>query len=259
MNEDRSKIASNLENILNEINEKIEIANEGLLKVKVAEEFISKKRREMNLLFPKDSKIQLRYEKLSEDKFLKWWKVDKKIFVNEHSSNYQQLLTLQDIVKELLKDCDPEFLIEHISKQDNFYFPKGDIYNARRMLIKILKSAKNDIVIIDPYLDDTIFDFIELIDSEISFKLLTSSKTKKVIIKLFNDLKTTRTTIQVKQSDDFHDRYIIINEKVIWHLGASINYMGRKAFQINKVITESEINKIINDYNSWWQNGNIIV
>lgn len=259
MSSDGNTISTELERILDEINEKTSLANEGFLKTKLAEKFIQEKMRELGSLFPENSKIQLKYQRLREDKLPKYREESKLQFVSENSPLYRELFTIQDIIKELLKDCDPEFIFEHISKQNNFYFSKGDVFNARRMLIKILKSAKKNIVIIDPHIDDTIFDYFEMVDQSLDIKILTSSKIKKIIKQLFNNITTIRKNIQAKQSDDFHDRYIIIDNQEIWHLGTSINYVGNKAFQINKLVTENEINKIISDFNDWWQKGKVII
>jgi len=122
------------------------------------------------------------------------------------------------------------------------------------MVIKIMKSANNSIVIIDPYLDDTIFNYIDLIDGGIDIKLIIS-KIKKMFKELLHDLRNIRKNIDAKQMEGFHDRYIIIDGEETWHLGASINYVGKGAFQINKVTDKKTVDKIINDYNLWWNNG----
>ena len=254
MDKNKNDIINKLENILKEIDEKNSFASEGLLKNKEAEDFIMRVRRELDNLLPKDSILHRKYLRLREEKDDKYWKVEKTTFVAEHSSNYRRLFNYQDIVKELLKMSDPESLFEHLSRRNNYYYPKDNFYEAKRMVIKIMRSADSSIVIIDPYLDDTIFDFIDLIDTEINIKLITS-KTKKMFKELLNALRDKRKNVVAKQSEGFHDRYIIIDEKEIWHLGTSINYIGKNAFQINKVTEEEPINKIMKDYNLWWKNG----
>ena len=254
MDKSGNDLISKLESILKEIDEKISFANDGLLKNKEAEDFIMKVRREIDNLLLKDSIPHRRYLSLREEKDDKWWKVEKTTFVTKNSSRYRRLFIWQGIVKEILKNYDPESLVEYLSKQNNYCYSRGNFYEAKRMIIKIMKSANNSIVIIDPYLDDTIFDYIDLIDVEIEIKLI-ASKIKKMFKELFNDLRNTRKNINAKQTEGFHDRYIIIDGKEIWHLGTSINYIGKNAFQINKVTDEETINKIMKDYNLWWKNG----
>jgi hypothetical protein len=259
MDIDENIISDELERILSEINEKISLADEGLLKTKVAEDFILNKERELDKVFPEDSKIQLKFQRLREDKLSKWRKVTHSIFVTKNSPLHKELFTLQEIIQELLKDCDPLFVFEKISRQNIFYFPQGDAFNAKRIIIKILRSTVNNIIIVDPYIDDTIFDYIEIIDQGLEIKILTSTKIKKIVCQLFQNIKNIRTNIQARQLDVFHDRYIIIDEKEIWHLGTSLNFLGKKAFQIDRLVTEEESKKILNDFNNWWQKGKVII
>jgi len=247
-------IVNKLDSILKKINEKISFADEGYLKNKEAQDFVIMVMKELDNLLPKDSISHRRYLRLREEKEDKWRKVEKTTFVTKNSSNYLRLFNYQDIIKELLKMYVPEALDEHLSKQNNYYYSKGNFFEAKRKVIKIMKSAINSIVIIDPYLDDTVFDYIDLIDEKIDIKLITS-KIKKIFKELLNDLRNIRKNVDAKQSEGFHDRYIIIDGKDIWHLGTSINYIGKNAFQINKVTDKETIDKIMNDYNLWWQNG----
>lgn len=254
MNENKDDIINKLENILKEIDEKISFANEGYLKNKEAQDFIIKVSRELDNLLPKDSIPYRKYLSLIEKKEDKWWRVEKTTFVTANSSNYRRLFNYQDIIKELLKLYVPEALDEYLSKQNIYYYSEGNFFEAKRKVIKIMKSANNSIVIIDPYLDDIIFNYIDLIDAEINIKLITS-KIKKMFKELLNDLRNIRKNVDAKQSEGFHDRYIIIDEKEIWHLGTSINYIGKNAFQINKVTDKETNDKVMTDYNLWWQNG----
>lgn len=254
MDKKRNGIINKLESILKEIDEKISLASKGYLKNEEVKDLVIKIRKEFDSLFLKDSIPHRRYLRLREEKDDKWWKEEKTTFVTENSSNYCRLFNWQYIVKNLLKICDPEALVEYISKQNNYYYSQGNFYEAKRMVIKIMRSANNSIVIIDPYLDDIIFNYIDLIGAEIDIRLVTS-QIKQMFKELLTDLKNTRKNVDAKQSEGFHDRYIIIDGKEIWNLGTSINYIGKNAFQINKVIDEETINKIMKDYNLWWKNG----
>ncbi len=248
-------IVNKLENILKENNEKISLIDIGL-ENKEAMDFFNKVITELNNLIPQDSIQYRKYSYLKERKFgtTIYSKIEKTKFVTENSIYYNRLFNLQNFIKELLKMFDPETLDEYLSKQNNYYYSQGNFYEAKRMVIKIMKSAKKSIVIIDTYLDDTIFDYIDLIEVEIDIKLVIS-QVKKLFKELFSDLKNIRKNICAKQSEVFHDRFIIIDEKEIWSLGTSINYIGKKAFQINKIIDKKIFDEVIKDYNLSWQNG----
>lgn len=261
MESNEEKTSDELVRILDEVIEKISLADEGLLKTKVAEGFIINKMKEMDKILPGNSRIQLIFHKLKEDKneLLKWFSAPKSMFVPIDSSLYIELIAIKDMIQELLKSHDPLFNFEIISNQQNFYFSQGDEYNAKRVVLKIFKSAKQNIVIIDPYVDDTIFDYIEMIDKNLDIKVLTSTKTKKIIHELFQNIQSTKSNIMARQSDDFHDRYIIVDNKEIWHLGTSINSIGKKAFQINKLTEEKESIRMLDDFSIWWQSGRILI
>jgi len=257
MDKNISDIISKLENILKEIDEKVLIANEGYLKNEKAKDFIIKVSKELDELFSKDPIQYNKYLALIEKKNIRWWEEEKTIFVTENNSRYRRLVNYHDIVKEMLKIYDPKSLFKNLSKQNTYHYSQGDSYSAQRMVIKIMKSANNSIVIIDPYLDDTIFDYIDLIDTKIYIKLVTS-KVKKMFEKLLYGLMNIRENVNAKKSEGFHDRYIIIDEKEIWSLGTSINYIGKNAFDIGKITDKEAIDKIMKDCNLWWENGKSI-
>ena len=75
--------------------------------------------------------------------------------------------------------------------------------------------------------------------------LLTSNKTNisKLDIQKFNK---QYPVLKVSTSNKFHDRFIIIDNKELYHCGASIKDLGKKCFGINKIKDECIIEKIIN-------------
>ena len=107
MEGNEGKISDELVRILEEVNQKISLADEGLLKTKVAGEFITNKIKEIDEIFPDNSKIQLKYQKLREDKLSGWRTVIKSIFVPINSSLHKELFTIKDIIQEILKNLDP--------------------------------------------------------------------------------------------------------------------------------------------------------
>ena len=61
--------------------------------------------------------------------------------------------------------------------------------------------------------------------------------------KQYNNLK-------IKYDNTFHDRYLIIDKKVVYHLGASINHAGSKTFSVNKIEEDVVINSLITKTNN---------
>lgn len=129
-------------------------------------------------------------------------------------------------------------------KVNEIYFD-GQIYDAYSKIQEIFKEAKNKLVIIDSYADNTILDIIKRLNIQVT------------IITKPNNLLTTQdiakynrqyNNLTVKYDNTFHDRYFILDDSVVYHCGASINRIGYKTFSITKIndyeICKSLINKI---------------
>ena len=123
----------------------------------------------------------------------------------------------------------------------NSIFFDGQIYDAYSKIVSILKSAKDNIIIIDSYADNTLLDIISKIDKKVT--LICTNKLLKNIdldkyYKQYNNLK-------IIYNNSFHDRYFILDNSILYHCGASINHLGCKIFSINKIDDNAIKNKII--------------
>ena len=123
----------------------------------------------------------------------------------------------------------------------NSIFFNGQIYDAYSKIISILKLAKDNIIIIDSYADNTLLDIISKIDKKVT--LICTNKLLKNIdldkyYKQYNNLK-------IIYNNSFHDRYFILDNSILYHCGASINYLGHKIFGINKIEDDIMKNKLI--------------
>ena len=123
----------------------------------------------------------------------------------------------------------------------NSIFFNGQIYDAYSKIISILKLAKDNIIIIDSYADNTLLDIISKIDKRVT--LICTNKLLKNIdldkyYKQYNNLK-------IIYNNSFHDRYFILDNSILYHCGASINYLGHKIFGINKIEDDIMKNKLI--------------
>ena len=81
---------------------------------------------------------------------------------------------------------------------------------------------------------------------------------KSIFKKLYYALKTTRTNIEAKVCQECHDRFLILDASEVWHLGASINSIGKKASMVNKVSDTNEFERFLTDFRTWWSTGTII-
>ena len=149
-------------------------------------------------------------------------------------------------------------LIEHDKKFDNIFnklqlednikqriFFDGQIYDAYSLIIDIIKRAKKKILIIDNYIDDSILKMLIKKNKNVEVVILTSKKSNinNLDIKKFNK---EYPILKVAKTDKFHDRFVIIDNIEMYHLGASIKDLGKKCFGINKIEDTRIINSILN-------------
>ena len=125
-------------------------------------------------------------------------------------------------------------------ESNNHIFYEGQIYDAYLLLIDILSKAKKEIIIIDNYAGKKLFDIIKNIN--VNVKIYTENIdniSKEKYEKQYNNLEIINTHI-------FHDRFIIIDNKELYHSGASFKDLGKKCFAITKIEDNSILKELLN-------------
>ena len=172
--------------------------------------------------------------------------IEMRKFISLNGQVFERLTNMEYKLLEHDKKFDEVFdqlQLEENIKQRIFF--EGQIYDAYSLIVDIIKKANKKILIIDNYVDDSIFKMLTKKKSNIEVIILTSNKSniQNIDIQKFNKeypfLKVTRT-------NKFHDRFIIIDNKEMYHLGASIKDLVKKCFGINKIEDVKIIEKIIN-------------
>lgn len=170
-------------------------------------------------------------------------------FVNmRHYINYnknvlpRRFLLLEDKVDNNTKRIDElfdKFNPKVITKNSIFY--KNDIYDAYSVLIEIFKLAKDDIIIIDNYVGKELLDILRIINKKI---IIVTSNIDDIQKKKY--LRQYKNVLFIK-NDSYHDRFIIIDRKKVFHCGASFKDLGSKCFGINEIENKIEIDKLVNE------------
>ena len=124
----------------------------------------------------------------------------------------------------------------------NHIFYEGQIYDAYSLLIDIFKEAKKEIIIIDNYADKSILDMITNLNVKVTIVTKKFNLLKDIDIKKYNK---QYHNLKVIYSDKFHDRFIILDKKVLYHSGASFKDLGNKCFSINKMEDKEYLEIII--------------
>ena len=123
----------------------------------------------------------------------------------------------------------------------NSIFFKGDIYDAYSVLLEIFNLSSEEIIIIDNYIGNVLLDELKTINKNIIIISSNINDTlKKKYSKQYNNVKFIN-------NDSYHDRFIIIDRKRVFHSGASFKDLGKKCFGIHEIENKVEIEKLIDD------------
>ena len=160
---------------------------------------------------------------------------DRTLITNE---NYFNLINKVDSIDSRLK------IIENNEQYYNSekLIVNGELFDAITYLEGLVSKTKLFILLVDPYVDSKALNILKNTNDNIKINIITSSKSKLSKIDINSFVKQYNRKIDININDDFHDRYLFIDDKV-FHLGASINYIGKKISQINEVEDE-----VIKDY-----------
>ena len=127
----------------------------------------------------------------------------------------------------------------NMKESNNHIFYEGQIYDAYSLLIDILSKAKKEIIIIDNYAGKKLFDIIR--DINVKIKIYTENIdniSKEKYEKQYSNIEIINTNI-------FHDRFIIIDNRVLYHSGASFKDLGKKCFAITKIVEDNILEELL--------------
>lgn len=161
------------------------------------------------------------------------------------------------VLREILSEIEPDFLRSEARAPTQLYFQAGEGYQARQEFYRLLKRATKSIDIADPFLDPDVFDFVDALDPALAIRLLTGLP-KPLFVQQLRGLQAMQRTVEARSNDRNHDRFVILDGSEAWHLGTSINGLGRKACMLNRVSADPERERILADFEAWWASGSTI-
>ena len=150
-----------------------------------------------------------------KDYLLKGYCINQRM--NRIEDNMQNLM-------EKVKDIDFQISTHAIPNQGVFF--EGQVFDAYQLTSKIIRSAKQSIVLIDNYIDESTLAHLAKKKKEVNVLLLTKniSKTNTLDIKKANE---QYKGFEIKPFAISHDRFLIIDNQGVYHLGASLKDLGK--------------------------------
>ena len=136
-----------------------------------------------------------------------------------------------------------EYISEHKEKEQKIFFD-GQVYDAFSMIIDLIKKAENEIILIDNYVDIDTLNILSKKNDKVKVELYTKSNTK-LNANDINKFNLQYPKLEVKYTEVFHDRFLILDKKYIYHIGASIKDVGKKCFGITLIKYEAIIKDVL--------------
>ncbi len=143
----------------------------------------------------------------------------------------QKLLTHDENFDKLFEALENKSLKP---KQGIFY--DGEIFDAYIFINDLIKNAKDEIILIDNYIDESVFTLFSKYPN-IKIKIYTQSITKQLKLD-FEKYQKQYQNIELFGFKNSHDRFLIIDKKEIYHIGASLKDLGKKWFAFSKINLE---------------------
>ena len=150
------------------------------------------------------------------------------------NENYVNLINKVDLIDKRVKKIEEDN--KYMTIDDKLIYD-GNVFDALVLISEIVTCSNESIVLFDPYADIKTLNAFKNKNDSVSLLLITSNKNKlsQIDIDTFN---VEYGGLIVKIDDRHHDRYLIIDDYNFYHLGSSVNYLGKKLSQITKIEDE---------------------
>ena len=124
-------------------------------------------------------------------------------------------------------------------EKNNHIFFEGQIYDAYSLMVDIFNKSKSEIIIIDNYVDKSLFDILSKTNKEVI--VITNKYNNEDYLKYRKEYSNVKLVV----NNSIHDRFIIIDRSILYHCGASFKDLGNKCFCISKIIEEDNLKNLL--------------
>ena len=155
-------------------------------------------------------------------------------FTINNRINLLELKLFQDIGKLAQRMNEIELLISTKELPTQGVFFEGQIFDAYELMSRIIRSASKEIILIDNYIDESVLAHLSKRSENVDAIIYTKSISR--VLQL--DLKRHNSQyppIQIRELCESHDRFLIIDRKELYHIGASLKDLGKKWFAFSKL------------------------
>ena len=247
--EHSQKKSDHLIKILHEIDDALKLGKEGILQLKECSELEQKVMNTIEASLIEGSENWRRFDK--EKKRTRWKSVTNNGYLDP--KDLGGLEFWRSFIEKLLNEEGKSIKKEHIIKA-------GEPYTARKILREVLRKASQTIAIQDNYVDETLFLLLEPFKQDnkgLQVRILTTDKftpSFKSDLTSFN-MQYGNSEARIHKVKNCHDRFIIVDNKELYHSGHSFKNLGEKLSAINLMEDEGEKQKFFKEFETWWKKG----
>ena len=116
-------------------------------------------------------------------------------------------------------------------------FYSGQIFDAYTFVSDIIRSAKSSIILLDNYVDDTVLTLLGKRNNNVTATIHTKTISNQLRLDL-QRYNSQYPPIEVEVFSDAHDRFLIIDDTELYHIGASLKDLGKKWFAFSRMDIE---------------------
>lgn len=165
-----------------------------------------------------------------------------------------QMRSFDEVKREFIKRPPARFayrLTEDLDLKKGGLFIRGEFYDAFNLINNLIVSANNSILLIDSHVDERVLNILQSKKPNISVRILTN--------RMHGSFETAATNysaqyrlLEVRTSNVFHDRFLILDDEEYYHFGASFMDAGNKGFMFARIEEPSVISALNNEIERAW-------
>ena len=176
--------------------------------------------------------VGYRVKSIRGTQFRQWAnKVLKEYLLRGHAIN-SRIAYLEQKVAEHSEKID--FFVRTSLPPVEGVFHNGQIFDAYKFATDLIKSAKKSLVLIDNYIDESVLLMLSKRETGVSAKIYTANISKQLTLDLAKHNKQY-PPIEIFMHTTSHDRFLIIDDAEVYHIGASLKDLGKKLFAFSKL------------------------
>lgn len=188
---------------------------------------------------------------------------------NEEASLRAAYVVTEELVKRGLSEqlesalqaigwrLDEGRLLPDSAEVKELFFPRQSQHDAYVEIRAVLQASTKSITVVDPYVDQSA---LKLLSAALRPRMSVKVLTAKVPPDFSNEMKAwwaqyRDATLEVHTTKEFHDRFIVLDDSVCWHIGCSIKDASGKAFMLSKIEDEGNRAALLKQIAESWNSG----